>query len=68
MNSVDVDLALLLVSVVTVVPLCKAIDVSPVLGFLAVGLLLNQEAGGRGRPTGRSIRRHTYELQPSPSF
>jgi Kef-type K+ transport system membrane component KefB len=42
-NSVDVDLALLLVSVVTVVPLCKAIDVSPVLGFLGVGLLLNQQ-------------------------
>ena len=42
-NSVDVDLALLLVAVVTVVPLCKAIDVSPVLGFLGAGLLLNQE-------------------------
>lgn len=42
-NSVDVDIALLLVSVVTVGPLCKALDVSPVLGFLAVGLLLNQE-------------------------
>ena len=42
-NSVDVDLALLLASVVTVVPLCKYLNVSPVLGFLGVGLLLNQE-------------------------
>jgi Kef-type K+ transport system membrane component KefB len=42
-DSVDVDLALLLVSVVAVVPLCKMTNVSPVLGFLAVGLLLNQE-------------------------
>ena len=42
-NSVDVDLALLLLAVVTVVPLCKALNVSPVLGFLGTGLLLNQE-------------------------
>ena len=42
-DSVDVDLALLLVSVVAVVPLCKKLNVSPVLGFLGVGLLLNQE-------------------------
>lgn len=42
-NSVDVDLALLLLSVVTVVPLCKALNISPVLGFLGTGLLLNQE-------------------------
>ena len=36
------DLALLLVSVVTVVPLCKTLNISPVLGFLFTGLLLNQ--------------------------
>jgi len=42
-NSVDVDIALLLVSVVTVVPLFKALKLSPVLGFLFTGLLLNRE-------------------------
>ena len=42
-NSVDVDVGLLLLAVVFVTPLCKFLNVSPVLGFLAVGLLLNQE-------------------------
>ena len=39
----DVDVGLLLLAVVFVTPLCKFLNVSPVLGFLAVGLLLNQE-------------------------
>ena len=42
-NAVDIDIALLLLSVVTVTPLCRFFNVSPVLGFLGVGLLLNQE-------------------------
>lgn len=42
-DAVDVDIALLLLSVVTVTPLCRALNVSPVLGFLGTGLLLNQE-------------------------
>ena len=42
-DSVDVDLGLLLLAVVTVTPLCRFLNVSPVLGFLGVGLLLSQE-------------------------
>jgi Kef-type K+ transport system membrane component KefB len=42
LKSVDVDIGLLLASVVLIVPLFNRLKVSPVLGFLGIGLVLNR--------------------------
>ena len=42
LKSVDVDIGLLLASVVVIVPLFTKLKLSPVLGFLGTGLLLNR--------------------------
>ena len=42
LKSVDVDIGLLLASVVLIVPLFNRLKFSPVLGFLGIGLVLNR--------------------------
>ena len=42
LKSVDVDVGLLLASVVVIVPLFSRLKLSPVLGFLGIGLALNR--------------------------
>ena len=42
LKSVDIDIGLLLASVVVIVPLFKKLALSPVLGFLGIGLLLHR--------------------------
>ena len=42
LKSVDVDIGLLLASVVCIVPLFNRLKLSPVLGFLGMGLVLNR--------------------------